>query len=121
MAAPVVRCKIYHRPRRPGDPARERGREFAKSKCPGWAMNADIQMRLLREALEDPTGGADAHGRPRRIYNAVGDVCFVGLSTNEPEPAYNCYPEQPLTTELRHELLMRARRSIDDLMQVPIE
>lgn len=79
-------------------------------------MSDRLQTALLRSALEDPRGGVDVFGRPRRVYNAVAGVVFVGMSTNEPQPAHNCYPVLALTTELRSQLLTRADRSVDEAL-----
>jgi hypothetical protein len=106
----IIRCKPYHRPRSstaPGNLSR-----FAKSRCPDWAADSDLQQRLIDEALAEPEGPMDRLGRPKRIWNALAGWCFVGVSTNEQEPAYNCYPSQP-STALHEELARRRQRTID--------
>ena len=116
--AAVVRCKVYHRASHPADPGEVRdpkGRDGKKSRCPGWADDQTIQERLLREALVDPEGGTDVFGFPKRLWNAVAGMYFVGVSTNEQTPAYNCYPSVP-ATELVEELRLRAERSLGELL-----
>jgi len=75
-------------------------------------MAPELQLTLLKEALEDPDAGTDCHGFPRKLWNALGGVVFVGVSANCNPPEYNCYPEVPLTA-LRSVLLERAERSVD--------
>jgi hypothetical protein len=111
-----IRCKPYHRPRRASDAGRVRDQLFRKSRCPAWASSAELQQRLLDEALIDPDGGIDSLGHPRRLWNAVDGCFFVGVSTNEQQAAYNCYPEIPATS-LRSELLVRSERTIEDVLQ----
>jgi hypothetical protein len=72
-----------------------------------------LRDRLLAEALEDPDGGVDSKGRPKRLWNALDGWYFVGVSTNEPTPAYNCYPEVP-ATGLLEELVKRAERTVEE-------
>lgn len=111
-----VRCKPYHRPLRGSDAGRVRDVSSRKSRCPAWAGDPRLQQRLLDEALIDPGAGVDWAGRPRRLWNAVGGWFFVGVSTSEPQAAYNCYPEIPATS-LRGELLNRAERTIEDVLR----
>ena len=89
-----------------------------KSRCPGWARDETLQSHLLADAIVDPDGGEDSNGRPRRLWNAVNEWYFVGVSTNEAEPAYNCYPDLPMT-KIRQKLIERARRSIEDVLPAP--
>jgi len=110
-----IRCKPYHRALRGGDAGGVRNRADRKSRCPGWADDDVLRRRLLDGALEDPEGGKDSFGRPCRIWNAVAGQVFLGKSTNEQDPAYNCYPEVPATS-LAEELARRAERSVDDLL-----
>jgi hypothetical protein len=114
----VVRCKPYHRALKKDDPGQLRAAGDVKSRCPGWAHDEELRRHLLADAIVDPDGGEDINGRPRRLWNAVNDWCFVGVSTNEPEPAYNCYPETPMT-KVRQALIVRARRSIEDILPAP--
>lgn len=113
-SARQVRCKTYHRPHGSRDAGLERTKGDHKSRCPGWLSDALLRQRLLSEALEDPEGGTDMKGRPKRLWNAVAGWTFVGVSSNEPVPAYNCYPEVPLTV-LAEELAIRAERGLEDL------
>lgn len=71
----------------------------------------------MTTALPDPDGGTDSFGRPKRVWNAVAGATFVGVSTNEQDPAYNCYPEVPATA-LAHELAERAERSVEDILNL---
>jgi hypothetical protein len=114
----VVRCKNYHRPLKKDDPGQLRARGDVKSRCPAWADDERLRTLLLAEAIVDPDGGEDSHGRPRRLWNAVNDCYFIGVSTNEAEAAYNCYPETP-ATRLHRELAERARRSVEDIFDCP--
>jgi hypothetical protein len=41
---------------------------------------------------------------------------FVGVSTNEAQAAYNCYPEVPATS-VRGELLRRVERTVEDILK----
>lgn len=109
-----IRCKPKHRPLRADQPASVRSRADRKSTCPGWASDAALRERLERNALIDGEAGEDSYGRPRRIWNAVAGTVFVGVSTNEQEPHYNCYPEVPATS-LADELAERAERSVEDV------
>ena len=54
-------------------------------------------------------------GHPRRLWNAVNNHYFVGVSTNEQQPSYNCYPEVPTT--LLEDLARRAARSLEDVLR----
>ncbi|MDI7267317.1 MAG: hypothetical protein QME96_04935 [Myxococcota bacterium] len=72
-----------------------------------------MRGKLLAEALEEPEGGVDSRGWPKRLWNALDGWYFVGVSTNEPKPAYNCYPEVPATS-LLEELAKRAERTVEE-------
>jgi hypothetical protein len=109
----AVRCKRYHRPRDKDDTGLQRTTADKKSRCPAWLGSAPIRQRLLDEALVDPLGGEDTFGRPKRLWNAVSGWYFVGVSTNENTPAYNCYPEEPAA--LLDQLDARAARTLEDL------
>jgi hypothetical protein len=111
-----IRCKPYHRPRSATDQGEIRETFSRKSRCPAWADSPELRQRLLDEALEDPDGGTDAAGHPRRVWNAVDGWFFVGVSTNEQAPTYNCYPDTPATS-LRAALLVRSRRTIEEVLQ----
>jgi hypothetical protein len=111
--APRVGCKVYHRALRAGDPAHYRSPTYQKSRCPGWANDPALQRRLLEEAIVDEAGGEDSFGRPKRLWNAVNGLYFVGVSTNESRPRYNCYPEVP--TAYLDELDQRLERSLEDI------
>jgi hypothetical protein len=111
-----IRCKVNHRARGAHAPGVLRSSADRKSRCPGWASDEALQRRLLDEALDDPDGGVDSFGRPKRKWNAVGGVVFLAVSTNEEQPHYNCYPECPATT-LADELERRAQRSKDELLE----
>jgi len=67
----TVHCKDYHSPRTAGNPGKVRNQNQRKSTCPSWAMDGDLQLRLIREALEDTAGARDAMGRPKKLWNAV--------------------------------------------------
>jgi len=112
----LVRCKDYHRPRARTDPGTLAVLPARKSRCPGWAADEILQRLLIEGALPDPHGAADIHGRPKRVWNAVAGTVFVGVSTNEQDEAYNCYPEVPATS-LHSVLAKRAERTIAELMQ----
>lgn len=79
-------------------------------------MDQELQRLLLADALEDPTAGTDAFDRPRKVWNAVAGWVFVGVSSNEQLPAYNCFPEAPVTA-LVAELQVRAERTIEEVLQ----
>ena len=114
-AASEIRCKPKHRALTSSTTGTLRSAGDLRSVCPGWA-SGEVQGKLLSEALVDPAGGKDSHGRPKRLWNAVGGTVFVGVSTNEPVPAYNCYPEAPATV-LADRLEARARRSVNEIME----
>jgi hypothetical protein len=118
MNGRVLRCKSYHEVLRRDDPGLQRSAGDRKSRCPGWLGDATLRRRLLAEALVDPEGGEDMHGRPKRLWNALGGWYFVGVSTNEQESAYNCYPEEP--SALLPELEVRADRSVEDIVGRPL-
>ncbi len=116
--AAVVKCKVYHRASHPADLGHVRdpkGRDGKKSRCPGWADDPTVQERLLKDALIDPEGGTNMFGFPTRIWNAVAGMYFVGVSTNEQTPAYNCYPSVP-ATEIVDDLIARAERSLEEFL-----
>ena len=108
----VVHCKPYHRPLTGSDPGRLRSNADRKSQCPGWLGDEQLRQRLLDEALPDPRGEQDFLTRPKKVWNAINGVYLIGVSTNETELKYNCYPEQP--TCLLEELNRRAARSLDE-------
>jgi len=114
-AGSQIRCKPKHRALKSSTEGTVRASGDLRSVCPGWA-SGDVQQRLLSEALVDRAAGEDSHGRPRRLWNAVNGTVFVGVSTNEPVPAYNCYPEVPATA-LAGSLETRARRSLGEVME----
>lgn len=111
----TVYCKNYHRALKVSDPGLQRGHEDAKSRCPGWVSDPELRRRLLDDAIEDPDGDTDWMGRPKRLWNAVDSWFFVAVSTNQQDPVYNCYPEVP-ATQVFGQLLERAKRSIEDLL-----
>lgn len=110
----AVRCKPKHRALTKSEQGNLRRRSDVRSRCPGWLSN-ELQRKLMGEALVDPDAGTDFHGRPRLLWNAVNGWVFVGVSSSEPVPAYNCYPEAP-TTSLVLQLEARAQRSIEDVL-----
>jgi hypothetical protein len=71
-----------------------------------------LRTKLVSEALPDPDAPTDVFGRPKVIWNAVGGTVFVGVSTNEQEEAYNCYPSAA-ATRLHSELSRRAERTVE--------
>ena len=107
-----VRCKPYHESRGRNDPGALEEGPFRKSRCPSWAAEPTFQRRLIDEALPDPAAPADLFGRPKVIWNAVGGTIFIGVSTNEQDEAYNCYPSEP-ATRLHSELSRRAERTVE--------
>src|SRR5688500_12262603 len=111
----VLRCKVYHESKTASDEGAVRGAGHQKSRCPGWARDQDLRQRLLNEAIADPDSGTDSAGHPLRLWNAVNDWYFVGVSTNEQIASYNCYPEIP-ATRVRAELVERARRTLDEVI-----
>jgi hypothetical protein len=113
---PSIRCKPKHHALTKAEPGNTRTKVDVRSRCPGWAV-ADVQNRLMEEALVDPLGGSDSYGRPRKLWNAVGGFVFLGVSSNEPVPAYNCYPSEPLT-ELVDTLRLRAERTVEALLWI---
>ena len=108
----LVHCKPYHRPLTGSAPASLRSNADRKSQCPGWLSDEQLRQRLLNEALPDPRGEQDFLARPKKVWNAINGVYLIGVSTNETELKYNCYPERP--THLLEELNRRADRSLDD-------
>ena len=111
----TIRCKPKHRALKKSEPGNLRRAGDLRSRCPGWASE-EVQECLLADALVDPESGTDCHGRPRLLWNAVNNVVFIGVSSNEQVPAYNCYPEVPATS-LAGQLEARSRRSLDDLLE----
>lgn len=109
-----IRCTPKHRAPTGSAAAKLRSRGDVRSRCPGWATER-VQRCLLAEALTDPDGGFDSHGRPRKIWNAVAGIVFFGVSSNEPIPAYKCYPSEPVTA-LVDTLLTRAKRTVEALL-----
>jgi hypothetical protein len=114
MDGRVVRCKRYHDVLRKDDPGQQRFVGDRKSKCPGWLGDPALRGRLLADALVESDAGQDLHGRPKRLWNAIGGWYFVGVSTNEQEAAYNCYPEEP--SVFLPELQARAERSVEEVL-----
>jgi len=111
----TVHCKDYHRPKTGGNPGSLRNQYQRKSTCPSWAMDQDLQRRLIQEALEDTAGASDSLGRPKKLWNAVEGRIFVGVSCNLAQPVYNCYPEVPADGGLFEELQRRAERTRDQI------
>lgn len=122
MAAQVpiggaVRCKPRHKWTHPHDlgELRSPDGQDQKSRCPGWIADASLQARLMADALVEDDVPLDRHGRPKRLWNAIGGMVFIGVSTQENAPAYNCYPEYP-ATDLVEELELRKMRSVEEFM-----
>jgi hypothetical protein len=113
----IVRCKKYHESRGRTDPGHLDQEGCRKSRCPSWASDPTLRQRLMDEALVDPGGTQDSLGRPKVLWNAVAGWVFVGVSTNEAEEAYNCYPEVP-ATKLHGELAKRAERTLEQYLGV---
>ncbi|MFN9871543.1 MAG: hypothetical protein ACK55E_08915 [Cyanobacteriota bacterium] len=113
----VVHCKPYHRPLKGSTPGNLRTNADRKSTCPGWLSDELLRQKLLDEALDDPKGETDFLGRPKKKWNAINGVYLIGVSTNEPEAKYNCYPEVPSC--LLDELSRRAGRSLEDFINQP--
>src|SRR2546427_10665460 len=105
----ILRCKPYHNARGRHDPGLLRSGHDQKSRCPGWASDPQLRQKLLDDAIPDPDAGLDWAGHPQRLWNAVNSWYFVGVSTGEQVPAYNCYPDVPATV-LQRTLIERARR-----------
>ena len=110
----VVHCKPYHRALKVSAPGNLRGIADRKSECPGWLGDEQLRQKLLNEALDDPKGETDFLGRPKKKWNAINGVYLIGVSTNEPDPKYNCYPEHP--TCLLDELSRRVGRSLEEFI-----
>jgi hypothetical protein len=113
----VVHCKPYHRPLKGSDSGNLRSISDRKSQCPGWLGDEQLRQKLLDEALPDPKGEQDFLERPKKVWNAINGVYFIGVSTNEPDLKYNCYPEQP--TCLLEDLNLRAGRSLEEFRTQP--
>jgi hypothetical protein len=86
----LVHCKDYHRSKTRRGYASVRGDRDRKSICPSWAMDKRLQTALIRTAILDSGGAFDVNGRPKRLWNAVGGVFFVGVSCNVETALYNC-------------------------------
>jgi hypothetical protein len=110
----AIRCKPKHRAIKSSSMGQLRTRLDVRSRCPGWVTD-ELQRKLIENALVEPGDDRDSYGRPRRVWNAVDHWVFVGVSSNEPVPAYNCYPEVPATT-LMDELQRRAERTIEEVL-----
>src|SRR4051812_13153244 len=89
----IVECKEDHRPIPTARGGRLRKKSEQKSRCPQWADDPGLRQALLDEALVDPNGGEDMYGRPKKLWNAIEDMFFLGRSCNTSEPRYDCYPE----------------------------
>ena len=114
----IVYCKDYHRPKTRGKGAKIRSDHQRKSVCPSWAMNQRLQVALIRCGLEDSRGQLDLYGRPKRLWNAVGGIFFVGVSCNdETRSLYNCYPETPPDGKHLSELFARAKRTPEEAIE----
>jgi hypothetical protein len=113
----AVRCTPRHKWTHEHDLGRLRteGGSDEKSRCPGWASDERLQHALMSDALVEADVPLDTHGRPKRIWNAVGGFVFVGLSTNEQAPAYKCFPDYP-AVDLIEELERRRTRSVEDII-----
>jgi len=92
-----------------------RGGSDRKSRCPGWASEQALQEKLMQTAIDDPDGGTDSFGRPRKKWNAVAGRTFIGVSTNEQTPEYNCYPEAPVTG-VADALARRAELTVEEFL-----
>jgi hypothetical protein len=111
----TVLCKGYHDPKRGGQTGVIRRNQ--KAICPSWAMDAAVQEVLIRGALARDDEQEDAFGRPKRLWNAVDNKVFVGVSCNMQSPTYNCYPENPPDGALYNELIRRAERSLEEVLR----
>lgn len=111
----LVRCKKYHEDHGAEDPGLRRDAGDTKSRCPGWTRDAQLRQTLLESALVEDPDDTDSMGRPRRLWNALNGWYFVAISTNEPVPGYNCYPEVP-ATRLKAHLDRLAERTIEEVM-----
>jgi hypothetical protein len=114
-----VHCKEYHRAKTRRTPGSLRDDYDRKSTCPPWASDRQLQQALIDGALEDSGGLTDYLGRPKKLWNAVEGVVFVGVSCNLQEPRYNCYPEIPPDGKLLGELQRRAERTRTELLGRP--
>lgn len=108
----LLYCKDYHQAKTASESGSLRGKYQAKSTCPAWASDPLIQEALLQEALLDTGNAKDALGRPKKIWNALENFVFVGVSCNLRTPTYNCYPEKPPDGRLLRELERRASRTL---------
>ena len=79
-------------------------------------MDEDLQQALIQNALVPKDGPKDSKGRPKRIWNAVNEVIFMGDSCNLAEPKYNCFPKDPPDGKLFHALQMRAERTVEEVL-----
>lgn len=70
----------------------------------------------MADALVEDATDIDSFGHPRRVWNAVEGMFFVGVSTNQQAPIYNCYREVP-ATHLVDQLAIRAERSLGELLR----
>jgi hypothetical protein len=84
--ARTVHCKDYHRPKTGRNPGSLRNQYQRKSTCPSWAMDQDLQRRLIQEALEDTARASDSLGRPNKLWNAVEGRNYVGVSCKLADP-----------------------------------
>lgn len=112
-----VICKPYHKTKATAKAGSLRKKWEQKSRCPQWADDPVLRQALLDEALVDPSGGSDMHGRPRRLWNAIQGWCFVGRSCNTQEPQYDCYPEDFPSGRDYEELTQRAERQVREFLQ----
>ena len=111
-----VNCKDYHQPKATAPGGSRRSAYQKKSRCPAWAIDANLQQALMDSALVDSTNAKDAFGRPKRLWNAVENYIFVAVSCNLESPVYNCYPEWPPDGKLVVELQRRAERTRDEVL-----
>jgi hypothetical protein len=76
-----------------------------------------LQQALIDGAEEDSSGIKDAFGRPKRLWNAVEGIVFVGVSNGEQDGSYNCYPEYPPGGKLFREMQRRKERTRNDVLR----
>lgn len=115
----IVSCKDYHRPKVPTNPGILRGQHQRKSTSPSWASDPQLQQALIADALTDSGGAKDSLGRPKKLWNAVEGLIFIGVSCNLQTPQYNCYPERPPDGKHFAELQRRAERTRDQILKRP--